>query len=118
MNTLVVQIYQSANTKYHKFRGRLNKNIANGRFHRFTKRKQSQLLGKLERLRNRLFYLQTQLKLAAAGAAFSLMLQCQSKLTPKLLLAHSPEIISIIHSRPRYHMFIGQRSCLCRFRWR
>ncbi|MBP9925885.1 MAG: VCBS repeat-containing protein [Cyclobacteriaceae bacterium] len=74
MNTLVVQIYQSANTKYHKFRGRLNKNIANGRFHRFTKRKQSQLLGKLERLRNRLFYLQTQLKLGAAGAAFSLLL--------------------------------------------
>lgn len=74
MNTLVVQIYQSANTKYHKFRGRLNKNIANGRFHRFTKRKQSQLLGKLERLRNRVFHLQTQLKLAAAGAAISLML--------------------------------------------
>jgi hypothetical protein len=74
MNTLVVQIYQSANSKYHKFRGRLNKNIANGRFHRFTKRKQSQLLGKLERLRNRVFHLQTQLKLAAAGATISLLL--------------------------------------------
>jgi hypothetical protein len=62
MNTLVVQIYQSANTKYHKFRGRLNKNIANGRFQRFTKRKQSQLLGKLERLRNRVILFTNSIK--------------------------------------------------------
>lgn len=74
MNTLLVQIYQSTATKYIKFRKRLNRNISSGRFKQFTRRKQSQILGKIERLRRRLCQLQTQLKLMGAGVALSLML--------------------------------------------
>ena len=74
MNNLIVQIYNSTSAKYLKFKKRLDKNIASGRFKRFTQHKKSQLLHKLERLRRRLLQLQTQLKLAAAGVAVSLFL--------------------------------------------
>jgi len=78
MNTLLGQIYHSTTTKYLKFRKRLDKNIASGRFRRFTRRKQHQLLAKIERLRKRLLQLQTHLKLATAGAAVSLFLNAGS----------------------------------------
>lgn len=87
MNTLVLQIYQSASSKYAKFKRRLDKNIASGQFKRFTRRKQSQLLHKIERLRKRLLQLQIQLKLAGASVALGLFLstapvQAQSTLGP------------------------------------
>lgn len=74
MNPLVIQIYQSTVTKYIKFRQRLDKNISSGKFKQFTKRRQGQLLHKIERLRRRILQLQTQLKLASAGVALSLFL--------------------------------------------
>jgi gliding motility-associated-like protein len=75
MNPLLTHIYQSTVTKYIKFRQRLDKNIASGKFRQFTKRKQGQLIHKVERLRRRILQLHAQLKLAAAGAALSLFLQ-------------------------------------------
>lgn len=87
MTTLLNQIYQSASTKYAKFKRRLDKNIASGQFRQFTRRKQSQLLNKIERLRKRVLQLQTQLKLAGTGLALGLLLnttpvQAQSTLGP------------------------------------
>jgi len=78
MNTLLSQIYQSTNSKYLKFRKRLNRNVSSGRFKSFTRKKQRQLLLKIERLRKRLLQLQTQLKLASAGVALSLLLNAGS----------------------------------------
>jgi gliding motility-associated-like protein len=75
MNPLLTHIYQSTVTKYIKFRKRLDKNISSGKFKQFTRRKQGQLLHKIERLRRRILQLQTQLKLAGAGVALSLFLQ-------------------------------------------
>lgn len=74
MNPLLTHIYQSTVTKYIKFRKRLDKNISSGKFKHFTRRKQAQLLHKIERLRRRVLQLQTQLKLVTAGAALSLFL--------------------------------------------
>ncbi|MEQ1587926.1 MAG: FG-GAP-like repeat-containing protein [Cyclobacteriaceae bacterium] len=87
MTTLFIQIYQSASAKYVKFKRRLDKNIASGHFKQFTRKKQSQLLNKIERLRKRVLQLQTQLKLAGAGVALGLLLnttpvQAQSTLGP------------------------------------
>ncbi|MEK6781260.1 MAG: FG-GAP-like repeat-containing protein [Bacteroidota bacterium] len=87
MNNILVQIYYSTSSKYIKFRKRLDKSISTGKFRQFTKRKQSQLLHKIERLRRRVMQLQTQLKLAAAGATISLFLntspvQAQTSLGP------------------------------------
>lgn len=87
MTTLLIQIYQSASAKYVKFKRRLDKNIASGHFQQFTRRKQSQLLNKIERLRKRVLQLQTQLKLAGTGLALGLLLnttpvQAQSTLGP------------------------------------
>lgn len=87
MTTLLIQIYQSASAKYVKFKRRLDKNIASGHFKQFTRRKQSQLLNKIERLRKRVLQLQTQLKLAGTGLALGLLLnttpvQAQSTLGP------------------------------------
>ncbi len=78
MNTLLSQIYQSTNSKYLKFRKRLDRNVSSGRFKSFTRKKQRQLLLKIERLRKRLLQLQTQLKLASAGVALSLLLNAGS----------------------------------------
>lgn len=78
MNTLLSQIYQSTNSKYQKFRKRLDRNVSSGRFKRFTRKKQRQLLLKIERLRKRLLQLHTQLKLASAGVALSLSLNAGS----------------------------------------
>ena len=72
MNRLLIQIYSTSVAKYIKFRRRLNKNISCGRFQQFTRRKQSQVIGKIERLRKRVLQLQTQLRLAGAGAAIGL----------------------------------------------
>lgn len=78
MNTLFFQVYRSTSAKYRKFKSRLDKNIASGRFKKFTRHKKSQILHKLERLRRRLLQLQTHLKLASAGAAVSLFLNVNS----------------------------------------
>lgn len=72
--SLLYQVYCTATEKYAKFKRRLDRNIASGRFKQFTKRKQAQLLHKVERLRRRVVQLSTQLKLATAGAAISLAL--------------------------------------------
>jgi len=87
MNTLLFQIYHSSASKYIKFRKRLDKNISSGRFRQFARKKQNQLLNKVERLRRRVLQLQTQLKLATAGVALSLILnttpvQAQTTLGP------------------------------------
>lgn len=74
MNNLIFQVYQSTRTSYIKLRIRLKKNIANGRFQKFSKKRQNQLLHKVERLRRRVLQLQVQLKLAVAGSALSLLL--------------------------------------------
>jgi gliding motility-associated-like protein len=78
MNTLLSQIYQSTNSKYQKFRKRLDRNVSSGRFKSFTRKKQRQLLVKIERLRKRLLQLQTQLKLATTGVALSLLFNAGS----------------------------------------
>lgn len=78
MNTLFLRVYRSTSAKYRKLKSRLDKNVASGRFKKFTQRKKSQILHKLERLRRRLLQLQTQLKLAAAGAAVSIFLNINS----------------------------------------
>ena len=74
MHKLLYQVYSSALAKYTKFRKRLDKNIASGRFRQFTRRKQAQILSKVERLRKRALQLHTQLKLAMAGAALTVFL--------------------------------------------
>lgn len=87
MNPLLVQIYSVASTKYRKFKFRLDRSIASGRFYRFSRRKQHQLYARVKRLQNRVLQLHTQLKLAAASAAFGLILnttpvQAQTTLGP------------------------------------
>ena len=87
MSNLIFQVYKNTRSSYLKLRSRLNKNIANGRFHQFTRKKQNQILQKIERLRKRLLQLQFQLKIAAAGSTLSLLLnttpmQAQTTLGP------------------------------------
>lgn len=87
INNLPFHIYQRAREKYLKFKSRLDKNVAQGTFRNFTRRKQRQLIQRLERLRKRLQQLQLQLKLAGTGLALGVMLntspvQAQSTLGP------------------------------------
>lgn len=87
MSPLLVQIYSVASTKYRKFKFRLDRSIASGKFSQFSHRKQQQLYARVKRLQNRVLQLHTQLKLAAASAAFGLVLnatpvQAQTTLGP------------------------------------
>lgn len=74
-HNLPLYIYQRTREKYLKFKARLDKNLAQGTFKNFTRRKQRQLVQKLERLRKRVHQLQLQLKLAGTGLALGLLLQ-------------------------------------------
>lgn len=75
-NTVFWQIYKSTAYKYRKYRCKLEKSIANHSFHKFSRRKQNQLIRKVERLRNRLRTLSLQLKIAASGATMAILLSC------------------------------------------
>lgn len=80
-------IYRSTLYKYRKFKRRLDKSIVTGKFYRYTRRKQNELIRRIERLRRRLAALSTELKLGGAAAAVALMLnsnsvQAQSTLGP------------------------------------
>ena len=85
---LLRNLYFSASGKYLKFKNRFDKAIHSGRFYKLNKRKQSSLVGRLKRLFERLKSLQTQLRLAGAGAALAMTLavsnpvQAQSSLGP------------------------------------
>lgn len=70
--------YRATLYKYKKFRRRLDKSIASGQFYRYTRRKQNELIRRIERLRRRLATLSTQLKLGGAAAAIALMLNSNS----------------------------------------
>lgn len=87
INNLPHHIYHRAREKYLKFKSRLDRNIAQGTFRNFTRRKQRQLIQKVERLRKRVQQLQLQLKLAGTGLALGMLLsatpaQAQSTLGP------------------------------------
>lgn len=74
MNSLVVQIYQSSRDKYLKFKSRLDKHIASGKFNKLTQYQRHKLLSRLKRLQNRVLQLHAQLKLAVASGALALVL--------------------------------------------
>jgi gliding motility-associated-like protein len=69
---LLQTLYSSAFGKYAKFKYRFDKAVQSGKFKKLHKRKQASLISRLKRLYDRLKSLQTQLRLAGAGAAFSL----------------------------------------------
>ncbi len=71
-NLLLRHLYTTTSGKYLKFKIRLDKALQSGRFYKFSKKKQSSLIGRLKRLFERLKSLRTQLRLAGAGAAFAL----------------------------------------------
>ena len=75
-NTVFWHIYRSTAYKYRKYRRKLERSIANHSFQKFSKRKQHQLIRKVERLRNRLRALSLQLKVAASGATLAMALAC------------------------------------------
>ena len=65
-------LFKDTSRKYRKFRCRIQRNIKNGSFKKFSQRKQRQLLKRIERLKRRLEQLHWQLKLAAAGGVLML----------------------------------------------
>lgn len=67
-------LYASTFGKYVKLRHRLDKAVLNGKFKKLSKRKQSSLIRRLRNLYQRVKSLQTQLRLASAGAALALTL--------------------------------------------
>lgn len=69
---LLQTLYSSAFGKYTKFKHRFDKAVQSGKFKKLHKRKQASLISRLKRLYEQLKSLQTQLRLAGAGAAFSL----------------------------------------------
>jgi len=88
MNHLSLEgFYRTTLYKYRKFRRRLDKSIASGQFYRYSRRKQIELIRRIEHLRKRLAALSTELKLGSAAAVIALMLssssvQAQSTLGP------------------------------------
>jgi gliding motility-associated-like protein len=70
---LLHTLYSSAFGKYAKFRHRFDKVVQSGKFKKLSRGKQSSLISRLRKLYERLKSLQTQLRLAGAGAAFSLV---------------------------------------------
>lgn len=101
--------YRATLLKYKKFRRRLDKSIASGRFYRFTQRKQNELIRRVDRLKRRLSTLSTQLKLAGATATLALLLnsnsvQAQSGIGPfyerKLENPLRPPIYATKHTVP------------------
>lgn len=106
---LLRNLYFSASGKYLKFKNRFDKAIHSGRFYKLNKRKQSSLVSRLKRLYERLKSLQTQLRLAGAGAALAVTLavsnpvQAQSSLGPferNDVLNPFPPPVFIDHPRP------------------
>jgi gliding motility-associated-like protein len=106
---LLRNLYFSASGKYLKFKNRFDKAIHSGRFYKLNKKKQSSLVGRLKRLYERLKSLQTQLRLAGAGAALAVTLavsnpvQAQSSLGPferNDALNPFPPPVIIDHPRP------------------
>jgi len=71
-------LFKETSGKYRKFRSRLQRNIKNGSFKKFSQRKQRQLLKRIERLKRRLEQLQWQLKLALGSGALMMALSCSS----------------------------------------
>lgn len=71
---LLRNLYLTTSGKYQKFRVRFDKAIQSGRFQKLSKRKQSSLITRLKKLYERLKSLQTQLRIAGAGAALALTL--------------------------------------------
>jgi len=77
---LLQSLYSSASGKYLKFKERFDKAVHSGRFYKLNRRKQSSLVSRLKRLYERLKSLQTQLRIAGAGAAFALTLSISNPL--------------------------------------
>lgn len=75
---LLQSLYASASGKYIKFRKRYDKAIRNGTFQKFSKRKQSSLISRLKKLYEQLKSLQTQIRLAGAGAGLVITLAVSS----------------------------------------
>ncbi len=105
---LLQSLYSAASGKYLKYKARFDKAIHSGRFYKLNKRKQSSLISRLKRLYERLKSLQTQLRIAGAGAALALTLsvsnplQAQSSLGPfERNDALNPFPAPIIIDRPR-----------------
>lgn len=82
-----VGFYRATLYKYKKFRRRLDKSITSGQFYRYSRRKQIELIQRVDRLKRKLSTLSTQLKLAGATATIALLLnsnsvQAQSSIGP------------------------------------
>lgn len=78
---LLRTLYTSTFGKYIKFKHRYDKAVESGKFKKLSRAKQSQLIGRLRKLYDRLKSLQMQLKLLGAGAAFSLTLSFSNPAT-------------------------------------
>lgn len=106
---LLQSLYSTTSGKYLKFKVRFDKAIHSGRFYKLSKRKQSSLISRLKRLFERLKSLQTQLRLAGAGAALAMTLaisspvKAQSTLGPferNNVLNPFPPPVATDHPRP------------------
>lgn len=67
-------LYESTLKKYHKYKKRLEKNVANGQFDYYSQKRKTTIIRRIQRLLRRLGELKTQIKLAAACGALALSL--------------------------------------------
>lgn len=74
MSRSLILSFNSTSKKYFRLKKQIKKSVSRGEFWRFTKRRRSYFLHKIERLRRRLVELRTQIKFATAGAAMAMMM--------------------------------------------